>query len=64
MIKRYRFIGAIKEGYMKQVSCRICMAILIFAWSSIAVSYQVYGEIGKKWNSLGGINGFLGAPHQ
>jgi uncharacterized protein with LGFP repeats len=37
-------------------------AVIIVAWTSITAAYQVYGEIGKKWQSLGGERGFLGAP--
>ena len=30
--------------------------------ASIAVGFQVYGEIARKWRSLGGAGGTLGAP--
>jgi len=36
--------------------------ILLFVFSSIAAAFQVYGEIGKKWQQLGAQGGFLGAP--
>ena len=48
---------------MKRTSRSVHVALVICAWSSIAVGFQqVYGEIGKKWQKLGGMNGFLGAP--
>ena len=47
---------------MKSISRSVCVMLMIVACSSIAVAFQVYGEIGKKWQSLGGQNGFLGAP--
>ena len=47
---------------MKSTSRSVYVALVIFAWSSIAVGFQVYGEIGKKWKSLGGVSGLLGAP--
>jgi uncharacterized protein with LGFP repeats len=37
----------------------VCAFSLI---ASVAVGFQVYGEIAKKWQSLGGVGGFLGAP--
>jgi uncharacterized protein with LGFP repeats len=30
--------------------------------ASLTAAFKVYGEIGKKYNSLGGPNGFLGEP--
>lgn len=30
--------------------------------ASLTAAFKVYGEIGKKYNSLGGPNGFLGVP--
>jgi uncharacterized protein with LGFP repeats len=36
--------------------------LIIVACSSIAVGFQDCREIGKKWQSLEGQNGFLGAP--
>lgn len=47
---------------MKFISRSICVMVIFFAWSSIASAFQVYGEIGKKWQSLGAQNGFLGNP--
>jgi uncharacterized protein with LGFP repeats len=30
--------------------------------ASVALGFQVYGEIARKWQSLGGVGGFLRAP--
>jgi len=43
----------------------VCLVLVLLICSSIAstaAAYNVYGEIGAKWQSLGGGNGFLGAP--
>lgn len=37
------------------------MAVM-FSCVTIAAAFQVYGEIAKKWQALGGPSGFLGAP--
>ena len=47
---------------MKSTFQSVCVVLMIFVCSSIVFAFQVYGEIGKKWQSLGGQNGFLGAP--
>jgi uncharacterized protein with LGFP repeats len=51
-----------KRFIMKKTPCSVYLLIAIFAWSSIALGFQVYGDIAKKWESLGASNGFLGAP--
>jgi uncharacterized protein with LGFP repeats len=40
----------------------IAIVALICASTTFAFGYKVYGEIGKKWQSLGAAGGFLGAP--
>jgi uncharacterized protein with LGFP repeats len=47
---------------MKPRHRNIFMVFAILASIPAAVGFQVYGEIGKKWNSLGGERGFLGSP--
>ena len=48
---------------MQIVIRRAAIAVLaVISVVSAAMAFQVYGEIGKKWQSLGGQAGFLGAP--
>jgi len=47
---------------MKSTARIVCAAIVLVAGVSVTAAFQVYGEIAKKWNSLGGQGGFLGAP--
>jgi uncharacterized protein with LGFP repeats len=47
---------------MKSKARVLCTALVLIAGVSITSAFQVYGEIGKKWKSLGGSKGFLGAP--
>lgn len=42
--------------------CLTLTLLVCVSLASTAAAYQVYGEIGKKWESLGGQKGFLGAP--
>lgn len=47
---------------MKSRYAFVALLLTISTWTAVAVGYQVYGEIGQKWHSLGGASGFLGAP--
>lgn len=46
---------------MKSNSLRLAM-LAVASTACIVAGFQVYGEIGKKYASLGGPTGFLGAP--
>ena len=47
---------------MKIVWRSLFITLVVIGWGSFAMGFQVYGEIGKKWETLGGPNGFLGSP--
>src|SRR5262247_1270631 len=47
---------------MNRVFFSLCFAVFVCAWSAVALAFQVYGEIGNKWDSLGREHGFLGNP--
>jgi len=47
---------------MKSVTRVVCVSLVLVVCSAAASAFEVYGEIGKKWNQLGGQTGFLGAP--
>jgi|SRR5215468_2131737 len=47
---------------MNRVFFSLCFAVLVCAWSGVALAFQVYGEIVKKWDSLGREHGLLGNP--
>src|SRR5215472_6191236 len=51
-----------RRCFMKLLLRSGALMLTMLACASLAVGYQVYGAIGEKWNSLGGANGFLGAP--
>lgn len=46
---------------MNRLAQVMCAVVALFC-SAHAFAFDVYGEIAKKWNSLGAQNGFLGAP--
>jgi uncharacterized protein with LGFP repeats len=47
---------------MKSAARTVCVVLTVVATVSMAAAFQVYGEIAKKWQSLGGQGGFMGAP--
>jgi uncharacterized protein with LGFP repeats len=47
---------------MRSITRILCAALVILVSTTAALAFEVYGEIGKKWNALGGAGGFLGAP--
>jgi uncharacterized protein with LGFP repeats len=48
---------------MKSGTRSLILTLVICSFiASVAMGFQVYGEIAKKWDSLGGIWGFLGLP--
>jgi uncharacterized protein with LGFP repeats len=49
-----------EEAVMKRTLC--VSILLLLLCGTAAVAYQVYGEIGRKYEALGGAAGFLGAP--
>lgn len=43
----------------------LLFCLIVVGWVQVMaapLNYRVYGEIGRKWRSLGGMHSFLGAP--